>query len=80
MNVVMILVEMEGHAKMVSTNTFVNVDLVMRVVSVKERSMNANPILVSTEVPATDTLIHIHAHAWKVLLVATVRKISTIVN
>ena len=76
----MILVEMEVHAKMASTNTSANVDQVMRVVSVKERSMNAKQILASMEVPAIDTLTLIHAHVWKVLQVATVRKILTIAS
>ena len=76
----MILAETEVHVKMASTNTSANVDLDMRDVNVKARSMNANPILVNMAVPATDILTLIHAHAWKVLQVVTVRKISTIAS
>ena len=76
-NVAMNLVEMEAHVKMVSMNTFVNVDLVTRVDSVKERLMNVNLIHANTVVPATDTSIPILAHALKVLQAETVKKIST---
>ena len=68
-------VEMEVHAKMDSTNTFVSVGLGMKVVNVKEKWMNVNLILANMEVPVIDISILILAHAPKVLLGATAKKI-----
>lgn len=76
----MIHVEMEVHAKMDSTNTFVSADLVMRVVSVKGKWMNVHLILANMEVHAIDTSTLIHVHALRVLMAVIAKKISTIVS
>ena len=80
MSAVMNHVEMVEHVKMDLTSIYVNVDLVTKVVNVKEKLMNANPTLVNMEELAIDTSTPIHARAPRDLLEEIVKRTSTIAN
>ena len=73
-------VEMVEHVKMDLTSIYVNVDLVTKVVNVKEKLMNANPTLVNMEELAIVISTLTLAHALRDSREEIVRRTSTIAS
>ena len=80
MSAVMNHVEMVEHVKMDLTSIYVNVDLVTKVVNVKEKLMNANPTLVNMEELAIVISTLTLAHALRDSREEIVRRTSTIAS